>query len=33
MTTILRLTVREAVRRRLARALFVMTLLVVAVTG
>ena len=33
MTTILRLTVREAVRRRLVWALFVMTLLVVAVTG
>ena len=33
VTTILRLTVREAVRRRLVWALFVMTLLVVAVTG
>lgn len=33
MTTILRLTLREAVRRRLVWALFIMTLLVVAVTG
>lgn len=33
MTTILRLTLREAVRRRLIWALFVMTVLVVVITG